>query len=125
MPQIRKTGMAAAGTATLAAANIFILAPMVMKTELSPGTRQMVSWGIMVATPLLGAWASRRYPNAGPAFAGASLGTLFTALAVMATGDLRMAASSPQMADRLESLMGVNDLEDYPQALGLALTGGA
>lgn len=122
MPQLKKTGRAAAITGALAASYVFILGPILRK---NPNLAIPAGIGIAVGVPLTGMYLSRKYPVMGPALAGAGLGTLFTAMAVVFTGDYTLAGSSPQLSRRIEEGTRVADLEDFSEALGLALTGGA
>ena len=125
MPQIRRTGMAAAGSGVLAAANIFILGPVLVKSDMTPGARIGAALAVTVAIPLLGAFLSKPYPIAGPAIAGAGLGAIMTGFAAAILGDYSLVASNPEQARKIEAMQSqLSDLEDYPTALGMALTGG-
>lgn len=127
MPQIRKVGRAAAGTGALAAVNIFILGPMILKSQsMSEGARIGAALGVVIGIPLLGAYLSKPYPIAGPAIAGAGLGAVITGFAAAISGDYSLAAPSPEIARKIEAMQAqLGELDDFPTALGLALTGGA
>lgn len=126
MPQIKRVGRAAAGTGVLAAANIFILGPMLLKSDMSQGAKVATALGVTIGIPLLGVYLSKPYPVAGPAIAGAGLGAVITGFAAAISGDYSLAASNPEMARKIEAMQAqLSDLEDFPTGLGLALTGGA
>lgn len=126
MPQIKRTGRAAAGTAVLAAGNIFILGPILLKSDMSPGAKIGTALAITLGLPVLGAYLSKPYPIAGPALAGAALGAVFTGFAAAITGDYSLAAMNPEQARKIQAMQAqLGELEDFPTALGLALTGGA
>jgi hypothetical protein len=125
MPQIRRTGRAAAGTAAIAAGNIFILGPMLLKSDMSPGAKVGTALAVTIGIPLLGAYLSKPYPVAGPAIAGAGLGAVITGFAAAISGDYSLAAMNPEQAKKIEAMQAqLSDLEDFPTGLGLALTGG-
>ncbi len=125
MPQIRRTGMAAAGSGVLAAANIFILGPVLLKSDMTPGAKVGTALAVTIGIPVLGAYLSKVYPIAGPAIAGAGLGAIMTGFAAAISGDYSLVAPNPEQARKIEAMQSqLSDLEDYPTALGMALTGG-
>ncbi len=126
MPQIKRTGRAAAGTAAMAAGNIFILGPMLLKSDMSQGGKIGAALAVTIGIPILGAYLSKPYPIAGPAIAGAGLGAVITGFAAAISGDYSLAAMNPEQARKIQAMQAqLGELDDFPTGLGLALTGGA